>query len=144
MEIKPSPGKNFLNAFRKNNAHISPSEKAYRDYLNLYIRYRLKVQAALDMRLDTLAGQITELQNFKSQIVDQYLNDETSLNQMAREAFVRSQHDLRISYLFVASPKNATPADTAKAWQKIQEAYKALKSGKEFGETALQFSEDPM
>ena len=80
-------------------------EKSYRDYLNLYIRYRLKVQAAYDLRLDTLPGQLTELQNFKSQIVDQYLNDESSLNQMAREAFIRSQHDLRISFIFVARTK---------------------------------------
>src|SRR5664279_883345 len=132
----------FLNAFRKNNANIKASEKAYRDYLNLYIRYRLKVQAAFDLGLDTLVGQLTELQNFKSQVVDQYLNDESSLNQMAREAFVRSQHDLRVSFIFVASPRNSSPADTAKAWQKIQEAYHAL-SNKDFGEVALQYSEDP-
>ena len=62
---------------------------------------------------------------------------------MAAEAFVRSQQDIRISYIFVASPKNASPADTAKAWQKIQEAYQALKNNKDFGETALQYSEDP-
>jgi peptidyl-prolyl cis-trans isomerase SurA len=133
----------FLTAFRKNNTHTQATEKAYRDYLNLYIRYKLKVQAARDLKLDTLAGQITELKNFKSQIVDQYINDEISLNQMAKEAFVRSQRDLRVSYIFVAASKNATPADTAKAWQKIQEAYKALNSKKDFGETALQYSEDP-
>ena len=133
----------FLTAFRKNNIHTKATEKAYRDYLNLYIRYKLKVQAAKDIKLDTLAGQITELKNFKSQIVDQYINDEISLNQMAREAFVRSQHDLRVSYIFVAAAKNAPPADTAKAWQKIQEVYKALNSKKDFGETALQYSEDP-
>src|ERR1700688_676324 len=133
----------FLTAFRKNNTHIKASEKAYRDYLNLYIRYRLKVQAAFDMKLDTLPGQITELQNFKSQIVDQYTNDESSLNQMAKEAFIRSQQDLKISYIFVAAPKNAAPADTARAWEKIQNAYWDLKNGKDFGETALQFSEDP-
>jgi len=28
----------FLTAFRKNNAHTKATEKAYRDYLNLYIR----------------------------------------------------------------------------------------------------------
>ncbi len=133
----------FLTAFRKNNTHTKATEKTYRDYLNLYIRYKLKVQAAKDLKLDTLAGQITELKNFKSQIVDQYINDEISLNQMAREAFVRSQRDLRISYIFVTAPKNASPADTAKAWQKIQDAYKALNNKKDFGETALQYSEDP-
>jgi peptidyl-prolyl cis-trans isomerase SurA len=133
----------FLTAFRKNNTHTKATEKAYRDYLNLYIRYKLKVQAARDLKMDTLAGQITELKNFKSQIVDQYINDEISLNQMAKEAFVRSQRDLRVSYIFVAASKNATPVDTAKAWQKIQDAYKALNSKKDFGETALQYSEDP-
>lgn len=133
----------FLNAFRKNNTQIKPTDKSYHDYLNLYIRYRLKVQAALDMKLDTLMGQITELQNFKSQIVDQYTHDESSLNQMVKEAFARSKRDLRISFIFVASSKNASPADTARAWQKIQEAYRALKGGKDFNTTAAQFSEDP-
>jgi peptidyl-prolyl cis-trans isomerase SurA len=133
----------FLSAFRKNNSKVKATDKAYRDYLNLYIRYRLKVQAAFDMKLDTLAGQMTELQNFKSQIVDQYTNDESSLNQMAKEAFVRSQHDLRISYIFVSAPKNASPSDTAKAWKKIQDAYTELKGNKDFGETAVRFSEDP-
>ncbi len=83
MEIIPSTRNEFIKAYQKNNANSKATEKAYRDYLNLYIRYRLKVQAALDMKLDTLAGQITELQNFKSQIADQYTNDETSLKQMA-------------------------------------------------------------
>jgi len=133
----------FLTAFRKNNTHTRATEKAYRDYLNLYIRYKLKVQDARDLKLDTLPGQITELKNFKSQIVDQYINDEISLNQMAKEAFARSQRDLRVSYIFVAAPKNASPADTAKAWRKINDAYRALNNKKDFGETALQFSEDP-
>jgi peptidyl-prolyl cis-trans isomerase SurA len=133
----------FIRAFSKNNMNVKASQKAYRDYLNLYIRYRLKVQAALDERLDTLAGQKTDLQNFKSQIADQYINDEPSLNRMAEEAFIRSQRDLRISYIFVAAAKNASPADTIKAWKKIQEAYQALVNHKDFGETAATYSEDP-
>jgi peptidyl-prolyl cis-trans isomerase SurA len=133
----------FLKAYSKNNVKVRPTEKAYRDYLDLYIRYRLKVQAAYDMKLDTLPGQITELQNFKTQIVDQYTNDESSLNKMVREAFARSQSDLRISYIFVAAAKNAAPSDTAKAWKKIQEAARALKANKDFTETALLYSEDP-
>jgi peptidyl-prolyl cis-trans isomerase SurA len=133
----------FLNAYRKNNSHVKATDKSYREYLNLYIRYRLKVQAANDLKLDTLPGQVTELLNFKSQIVDQYMNDETSLNQMAKEAFYRSQHDLRLSYIYIASPRNSSPADTLKAWGKIQQAYQALKKGENFGDVAMRFSEDP-
>ena len=133
----------FLTAFEKNNQDRKPTTKAYRDYLNLYIRYRLKVQAALDKKIDTIPRQIAELQNFKNQIADQYTNDETSLNYMAEEAFHRSQQDIRISYIFIPCAKNALPADTLKARNKIQEAYDALKNNKDFGEVAVEYSADP-
>jgi peptidyl-prolyl cis-trans isomerase SurA len=133
----------FLTAYRKNNPKGRPTEQAYRDYLDLYIRYRLKVQAAYDSGLDTLPGQLAELQNFRSQIADQYSQDESSLNRMAEEAFRRSQQDIRLSYIFVSLPKNASPADTLAAWRKINEAHDALKKNKSFEETALAYSEDP-
>ena len=133
----------FLTAFHKNNTNKQVGEKAYRDYLDLYIRYRLKVKAALDLRMDTLPGQITELQNFKAQIVDQYINDEVSLNLMVKEAFKRSQQDLQLAYIFVAVAKNASPSDTAKAWKKIQEAAQALQQKKDFADVAVQYSDDP-
>jgi peptidyl-prolyl cis-trans isomerase SurA len=133
----------FLMAFRKNNLRIVPTDSAYRNYLNLYILYKLKVQAAYDEKLDTLPAVVTEMQNLKRQLFNQYSYDEESLNRMAKEAFTRSQHDLRISYIFVASTEEASPADTAKAWKKINAAYKALKNQKDFNEVALQYSEDP-
>ena len=133
----------FLTAYRKNNTNKKAGEQSYRDYLELYTRYRLKVQAAYDRKMDTLPGQISELQNFRSQIADQYSNDETSLNRMTEEAFHRSQKDIRVSYIFVSVPKTATAADTLKARKKIMEAYDNLKRNKPFEETALAYSDDP-
>src|SRR5271163_3306108 len=75
----------FLKAYHKNNTAAQPTEKSYRDYLNLYIRYKLKVKAAYELRLDTSAAQVTELQNFRRQIVESYLNDEASLNKMVQQ-----------------------------------------------------------
>jgi peptidyl-prolyl cis-trans isomerase SurA len=60
----------FLKAFTKNNTGVNPTDKAYRDYLELYIRYKLKVKAAYAAQLDTLPAQRTELQNFRSQVAD--------------------------------------------------------------------------
>src|SRR5580698_9792521 len=72
----------FLKAYSKNNNNGKPSEKSYRDYLELYIRYKLKVRAAYDLKLDTLAAQQTELKNFRNQVADTYMNDQESLNAM--------------------------------------------------------------
>src|SRR5579863_9057487 len=81
----------FLRAFTKNNNGVAPTDKAYRDYLELYIRYKLKVKAAYAAQLDTLPAQRTELQNFRSQVADAYLKDQESLDKLVKEVYVRGQ-----------------------------------------------------
>ena len=133
----------FLKAYNKNNTGEKATQKNYRDYLDLYIRYKLKVRAAYDQQMDTLAGQRTELQNFRAQVAENYLKDEESLDKMVKEVYVRGQKDLHLAHIFIALPKNASPADTARAYAKAWEAYNTLKRGKKFGETAQAFSDDP-
>ncbi|HWK06285.1 MAG TPA: peptidylprolyl isomerase [Puia sp.] len=133
----------FLKAYNKNNTGEKATEKSYRDYLELYIRYKLKVKAAYEMQLDTLPGQRTELQSFRSQVADNYLKDEESLDKMVNEAFTRGQRDIHLAHIFIPLPKNAAPYDTARAYEKAMGAYNALKSGQSFGKTALLYSSDP-
>ena len=132
----------FLKAFKKNNNEKSTSEKSYRNYLELYIRFKLKVQAAYEMKLDTLKTQQTELQNFRNQVADSYVNDNASMNKLVTEAFERSQKDVHLAHIFIAAPKNASPADTLKAFQKANSAYAELKNGKNFGDVAAKHSDD--
>ena len=65
----------FLKAYTKNNISAELNEKALRDYLNLYIPFKLKVQAAYDMKLDTLSSQRAELQAFRNQLMQGFLTD---------------------------------------------------------------------
>ena len=132
----------FLKAYQKNNNNNKPTDQAYRDYLELYIRYKLKVQAAYDFRLDTLATQRKELASFRKQIADGYMNDPASLDALVNEAYERSVKDIHLPHIFIALPKIPSPADTLKAYQKIMSAYEALKNGKDFGETAALYSDD--
>src|SRR6187402_1586845 len=91
----------FLKAYSKNNNSGKATERSYREYLELYIRYKLKVRAAYEQQLDTLAGQRIELQNFRTQVAENYLKDEVSLDRMTGEAFARGQRDLHLAHIFI-------------------------------------------
>jgi peptidyl-prolyl cis-trans isomerase SurA len=133
----------FLKAYQKNNTGKNPTEQSYRDYLELYTRYKLKVKAAFELKLDTLPNQLAEMKNFRSQVVDSYIKDDETLNKLVNEAFLRSQKDIHLAHIFIAVPKNALPADTLKAFQKATEVYTNLKQGKAFGDIAVMYSDDP-
>ncbi|HUB59393.1 MAG TPA: peptidylprolyl isomerase [Puia sp.] len=139
----PVSKEEFLKAFSKNNNGVAPTEKAYRDYLDLYIRYKLKVRAAYAARLDTLPAQRTELQNFRSQVADAYMKDQESMDRLVKEVAVRGQKDIRLAHIYIALPKNARPADTLRAYERAMTAYNELRKGKKFGEVAEAFSDDP-
>src|SRR5690606_4734648 len=90
---KKVSGQEFIQAYNKNGDGRQATEKEYRDYLELYINFKLKVQAAMDKKMDTLPGQIAELQGFRNQIVEAYLNDDSSMRSLVSEAFLRSQQE---------------------------------------------------
>jgi peptidyl-prolyl cis-trans isomerase SurA len=139
----PVSKEEFLKAFSKNNTGIVPSQKSYRDYLELYIRYKLKVKAAYAAQLDTLPAQRTELLNFRSQVADTYMKDQESMDRLVKEVSVRGQKDIRLDHIYIARPKNATPADTLLAYEKAMTLYGDLKKGKKFSDLATSFSDDP-
>lgn len=132
----------FLKAFGKNHAGQNPTDSAYRDYLDLYIKFKIKVQAALDMKLDTLAGLNAELQNFRSQIAQNYLNDEATIQELIDEAFARSQKDIAVAHIFIAAKKEDGDAKMREAQAKTNRALEALKT-RSFNDVALEYSDDP-
>ena len=56
---------------------------------------------------------------------------------------MRGQKDIRLAHIYIALPKNATPVDTLRAYERAMTAYNELKKGKRFGEVAIAFSDDP-
>ena len=90
----------FLRAYNKNKTAAADKTMALREYLDLYIRFRLKVQAAKDMHIDTLSSLANDLKNFRAQIEESYLNDESMVNALVQEAYNRSLKDLHVAYRF--------------------------------------------
>lgn len=119
----------FLRAYNKNKIVTTNKEKSIREYLNLYTNFKLKVKAARDLRLDTLSQLKYDVQNFRNQIADNYLNDESLLQKLIKEAADRSSKDIHILYFSVPIADKATTADTLKAYNAARELYRLLKTG---------------
>ena len=120
----------FLRAYNKNKTPVTDKEKAYREYLDLYIKFKLKVRAAEDLQLDTLPQLVYDAQSFRSQIEDSYLNNEKAVNNLLDEAFERSQKDIHVLHFFVPVEASMSPEDTLKAYKAISAVYTALSAGK--------------
>ena len=131
----------FLQAYNKNNNGQQATEKDYRDYLDLYIRFKLKVQAALDKKMDTLPNQEAELQSFRNQIIGNFMNDDSTVRKLVREAFIRSQKDIHLAHIFIPFATDNS-SDTLMAYRRAIEAYNELKKGTDFGNVASIYSAD--
>ncbi len=133
----------FLRAFNKNNVGPHPNKaKAVSEYLDLYIKSRLKVQEAYDRRLDTLPMMQTELANLRAQITENFMTDPGLTTRMAKEAFQRSQKDVHAAHIFISIRDANGFIDTAAAIKKRDEVMQRLKNGADFGQTARLYSDD--
>jgi len=136
--------KDFLRAFNKNNTSGSANKtKAMRDYLDLYIASRLKIREAYNRGYDTLPQIKSDIENLRSQIIENYLNDPATSNKLQKEAFQRSQKDVHVGHIFISYKNSAGVADTAEAERKAKEVYDKLKKGENFAGLAQQYSSDP-
>jgi len=119
----------FLRAYNKNKTPVTDKEKALRDYLDLYIKFKLKVKAARDMRLDTLQQLQTDLQNFRSQVDETYMNNEKAVADLLTEAFNRSQKDIHVAHFFIDMSEKLNPTDSANMYKAMEELKSKLNSG---------------
>ncbi len=120
----------FIRAYNKNKTAVADKEKALREYLDLYIKFKLKVKAAMELRLDTLPQLQYDAQSFRSQIEASYLNNEKAVNELLDEAFSRSQRDLHVLHFFVPADALLKPEDTLKAYKAVSALHTSLAAGK--------------
>lgn len=133
----------FLKAFNKNNQQTGTGRtNAMKEYLDLYINSRLKIQAAYDLGYDTLPQIKAEAENLRNQIIDNYMSDPQAVTRLSKEAFQRSQKDIHAAHIFISFTKDGQQ-DTAGAKQKLATVEKRLAKGEDFLAIAQQLSDDP-
>ncbi len=127
---------------KTNQQKANFTEPSLREYLDLYTKFKLKVNRAHDMRLDTVPALRDELEGYRKQLANSYLIDRTIVEQLVKEAYERSKEDISISHILAQMPANPTPADTLTAYRKAFAAMNRLKAGEPFDKVAKDGSED--
>lgn len=127
---------------KTNGQKADYSKKSLDEYLDLYVKFKLKVRKAKEMKLDTIQQLQQELAGYRKQLADSYLLDKTVVKTLAREAYDRKQQDVDISHILISLGPNPQPKDTLEAYQRVMAVKKRLEGGAKFEEVAKEVSED--
>ena len=116
--------------------------KAFDEYLELFINYKLKIRQAHDLRMDTVSSFKNEYQYYRSQLAQPYMTDEELSNALTKEAYQRSLKDVRASHILIRLDINALPSDTLFAFNRALAIRQRILNGEDFGRVAAEVSDD--
>lgn len=138
------PVSEFEYIFKKNNSDgLDASLQEVKDYLDLYINFKLKVQRAKELKIDTINTLNEELEGYRQQLAKSYLMNKEVVSKLVAELFERKQYDINISHLVVEIPADATEKEVENAYQEALKYRKMLKESESFSKVARQHSDDP-
>lgn len=131
----------FLATYSKNNSLADATEKDLREYLSLFINFKLKVNEGKALKVDTSANFQRELLSYRNQSAQQYLIDKEVTEALINEAFEHSKYHLRASHILIKCSES--PKDTLAAYKKAMQIRNEILNGLDFGDAAVKYSDDP-
>lgn len=145
IDGKPVYKAEFEAIFRKNYKKPQVEKADLEEYIDLFVKFRLKVAEAERLGLDTTAKFKSELAGYRKQLSKPYLVDRQMNDALIKEAYDRMQKDVRASHILVRVAPDAHPQDSLIAYNKAMELRKRVMAGEEFGmvASAKNGSEDP-
>ncbi len=138
----------FLYVYQKNNnnAETLGSEALAEDvkeYLDLYVNFKLKVQAAKEEGIQNNEAFKKEFQGYRKQLAKPYLLENKIKQQLIEETYARMQQEINGAHILIEVPEDAAPADTMEAYQKLDSIRQLALSGEPFEQLAREYSEGP-
>ncbi|HCE56892.1 MAG TPA: hypothetical protein DER09_03600 [Prolixibacteraceae bacterium] len=135
----------FERIYQKNNNNLyNPDDKKTpEDYLQLFVDFKLKVIEAETLKMDTSAAFVNELAGYRTELAAPYLTDVTYTEQMVKELYDRTTKEISASHLLLNVSPNATRQEEEEVREKILKIKQEIIAGKDFGDAAVEYSQDP-
>lgn len=146
---KPVSRSEFEYSYNKNNTEGVIDKKSVEEYVDLFVNYKLKVEAALNAGLDTMQSFRQEFATYRDQQVRPSVITDADVEGMARNIYneTRQRVDaggglVKPAHILVLMKQKASQAEMAAAKQRIDSVYNALLKGADFAELARKVSDD--
>ena len=137
----------FNAMFAKNNGGTEAAQKASREdkekFLELYLKFRLKVKDAYVRGYQNDPDVRAELEDYRRNLAMSYLIDKEISGPALQRMYDRRLVELRASHILIRLASNPIPPDTLKAYTTAMKIIDSLKAGRSFEELALNNSQDP-
>ena len=145
VQDEPTTIKEFLYVYNKNNLNRDSVDLTadLKEYLELYVNFKLKVQEAKEEGLHQQQAFLDELGGYKKQLAGPYLTEKAVTEKLIREAYERLGTEVNASHILIGLKPNPLPADTVAAYSKIMQLRERALAGEDFHALARQHSEDP-
>jgi peptidyl-prolyl cis-trans isomerase SurA len=133
----------FKYIYQKNNGkEANFSKESLNEYLDLYVKFKLKVEKARQLQYDTIQSLNDELAGYRKQLANAYLVDKEVSKVLVDEAYERIQKDIRVSHILVSLPEKVNKDREAEALDRLYAIKEKLDNGAEFGLMAKTLSDD--
>jgi peptidyl-prolyl cis-trans isomerase SurA len=137
----------FNAMFSKNNGGIEAAQKASLEdkekFLDLYLKFKLKVRQAYDRGYQNDSDSRVELQEYRKNLAVTYLIESEINGPALRRMYERRLLEIRASHILIQLHANSTPADTLRAYTTAVKIIDSLKAGRPFEELVVNNSQDP-
>lgn len=141
---KPIYTSEFLKQYKKNNNTTSADDDfSLRNYAELYLQFKLKVNAAKDLGLHQESEFINEYNRYRKQLADKYISNGKVTQEMVDKIYYRMVNEVNASHILLTLEKGASPADTLETYNKAIDLLKKIQGGTPFEDLAVEFSNDP-
>ena len=143
------PRSEFEYSYNKNNTDGVIDKKTVGEYVDLFINYKLKVQAALDAHIDTTTAFRQEFAQYRDQQVQPTFVTDADMLAEAHKVYDQTKENIgpdglvSASHILMLIPQKTTDAQQQEARRRIDSVYTALQNGADFAELATKVSQDP-
>ncbi len=145
IDGQPVTKSEFEYIYTKNNSNVysEADKKSPEDYLDLFIDFKLKVLEAEKLKMDTASSFKKELAGYRQEAAAPYLTNHNFDEQFVREMYRRMTLEVDASHILLRLDENASPNEEQKVLDRIDNIRREILDGKDFGEAAVEYSEDP-